>query len=191
MSPTRGCVGGVKYGGRTQRAQRLRRGRRRNTKKDWDLNLASTHPIRHSRVEWMRLQAVTQPCQDKKRTTSIHAPFKQKTPCNPHKYWLQALLAFLIFSALLRIWASYKQSTSRPASIIPALAGIHVLHKRCMDSRLRGNDDGEALEPLKPQVFCYFSASSAQPLRPLRSAPAFPAQPNHLDAGCPRATRLF
>ena len=44
-----------------------------------------------------------------------------------------------------------------------------------MDSRLRGNDDEEALQAvLKPSFLGYFSAFSAQLLRLLRSAPAFP-----------------
>ena len=49
-----------------------------------------------------------------------------------------------------------------PAPVIPAQAGIHVLRWGCMDSRLRGNDDGEALQPHKPKMFAIF-------LRPLRN----------------------
>ena len=68
-----------------------------------------------------------------------------------------------------------------PAPVIPAQAGIHVLCEGCMDSRLRGNDDGEALKPLpNPQPFllffcvlCATSASSA--FCPRIPAPATPA----------------
>ena len=68
-----------------------------------------------------------------------------------------------------------------PAPVILAQAGIHVLRVGGIASRLRGNDDGEALKPLpNPQPFllffcvlCATSASSA--FCPRIPAPATPA----------------
>ena len=71
----------------------------------------------------------------KRRTTSIHAPFKPKMPCNPHKHCLQAFLVFCV--------SVHTANTPHhaPSSVIPAQAGIHVLRVGGMDSRRRGNDD--------------------------------------------------